>query len=79
MQITDGLSNGGEFIDIVQSVGLKCVGRRRRCLMASGVGTLYLVLVGWVPHGASRTSVSVLSLMTNCWSGMRHRPLRGQW
>lgn len=27
MQITDGLSNGGEFVDIVQSVGLTCVGR----------------------------------------------------
>ncbi len=78
MQIMDGLSNGGEFIDIEKSVGLTCVEQLKEVLMASVVGTLKLLLVGWVLHGASRTRVSVLSLMTNSWSGMHHTHVCGQ-
>ncbi len=47
MQITDGLSNCGEFIDIVQSVGLTCVGQLKEVFNGLSCSNLVPCIGGW--------------------------------
>ncbi len=79
MQITDGLSNSWEFVDIVQSVGLTCVGRLKEVIDGLSCWDLVSCIGGLGSTWGIKDKCVMFSLMINCWSGICHRPVRGQW